>query len=125
MAIGVVARENRVLITRRPSQGLLGGLWEFPGGRIEPGESAATACVREIAEETGLSVEVVRPLKRVKHAYTHFKVELEVFLCRYQKGVVALNGPADHRWAEIHELDRFPFPKANHKFMPALKQLFG
>jgi A/G-specific adenine glycosylase len=121
VAVGVVVRKGRVLITRRPNQGLLGGLWEFPGGRIEPSETPAQACVREIAEETGLSVGIVAHLAAVKHAYTHFKVEVAVFICAYQGGEVRLNGPVDHRWIRLDQMEQFAFPKANHKFMPKLK----
>ena len=124
VAVGVVRQGNRVLITRRPDRGLLGGLWEFPGGRIDPPETPAQACAREIVEETGLTVRVAAPLAEVRHAYTHFKVELSVFICDYQRGRVALNGPVDHCWITLDEMEKFAFPKANHKFMPQLRAFF-
>ncbi|UCF95585.1 MAG: A/G-specific adenine glycosylase, partial [Desulfobacterales bacterium] len=70
IAVGVVFKKNQVLITQRKPEGLLGGLWEFPGGKIRPGESAEAACIREIKEEVNLAIQPVTYLTRVKHAYT-------------------------------------------------------
>jgi A/G-specific adenine glycosylase len=121
VAVGVVWKNGRVLITQRAPEGLLGGLWEFPGGKLKPGEDAATACAREIREETGLRVEVVEALTRVRHAYTHFKIEMDVFICRVAGGRIRLRGPVASRWIRLEEIDRYPFPKANHKFLARLK----
>ena len=121
-AVGVIVRNARVLVTRRPAEGLLGGLWEFPGGKIRPGESPAAACIREIAEEVGLRVEIAEPLAEVRHAYSHFRVRLHVFLCRHRGGRVRLNGPAAFRWVRLEDLDGLALPKANHKFIPLLKR---
>jgi A/G-specific adenine glycosylase len=122
IAVGVIYRDGRVLITQRSNRGLLGGLWEFPGGRIEDGEDPAEACRREIEEEVNLEVAVETHLTQVKHGYTHFKVVLEVFKCRYVSGEVRLNGPVAHRWVTFNELETFPFPKANLKFMHLLNE---
>jgi A/G-specific adenine glycosylase len=121
-AVGVVFKKGRVLITQRPEQGLLGGLWEFPGGKLREGESPAAACVREIKEEVNLEVVVEGPLTLVRHAYSHFRIRLHVFRCRFAAGRVRLNGPAAHRWVRIAEIDRFAFPGANRKFIPLLSQ---
>ncbi len=121
VAVGVIRRGGRVLITRRKSDGLLGGLWEFPGGKVLAGETPEAACVREIKEETNLTVEVTGRISRVNHAYTHFRIEMDVFDCRYLCGRVRLSGGAtDHRWIRLSEIDSYPFPKANHKFFKAL-----
>jgi A/G-specific adenine glycosylase len=120
IAVGVVRRGDRLLITRRKSEGLLGGLWEFPGGKVKPGEPAAEACVREIAEEVNLQVQVLGLLTRVRHAYTHFRIRMDVFTCRFVAGEVRLNGPADYRWVRPTEIDAYPFPRANTKFIPLL-----
>jgi len=121
IAVGVVEHGDRLLITRRPPSGLLGGLWEFPGGKVRDGESPEEACRREIAEEVSLSVEVGARIARVKHAYTHFKVDMDVFRCRYTGGEVTLNGPTDFRWVVMEELEEYAFPRANHKFIPLLR----
>lgn len=120
IAVGVVWRNDRVLITRRKAEGLLGGLWEFPGGKVDDGENPETTCIREIKEETNLVVEVTGRIARVKHAYTHFKIVMEVFCCRYLTGRVSLKGPTAHRWITLREIENYPFPKANHKFFKAL-----
>ncbi|MDD5094348.1 MAG: A/G-specific adenine glycosylase [Dehalococcoidia bacterium] len=122
-AVGVVIRNDRILITRRKSEGLLGGLWEFPGGKINATESAQAACVREIKEETNLDVEICSHLTQVRHAYTHFRVIMEVFVCTCIAGDVKLNGPVDYRWITLAEIERYPFPRANHKFIPLLRDL--
>jgi A/G-specific adenine glycosylase len=123
IAVGVVFKNDRVLITRRKTEGLLGGLWEFPGGKIKDDESAQAACIREIKEEVNLSVHIDRHLTKVKHAYTHFKIVMEVFCCNYVSGRVYLRGPVAFRWIRLNEYKNYPFPKANHKFIPLLKKL--
>lgn len=123
IAVGVVFKNSHVLITRRKLDGLLGGLWEFPGGKVKKGESAETACIREIQEEVNISVQVTSFLTRIKHAYTHFKIHADVFCCKYLAGNVQLNGPIDYLWIKLQDIDRYPLPKANHKFIPLLKKM--
>jgi len=122
IAVGVVLKNDRVLITQRRHDGLLGGLWEFPGGKIKKGETSATACIREIKEETGLNIAVRQYLTQVKHAYTHFKIIVDVFICDNVSGIVALNGPVDYQWITLEQIDDFPIPRANHKFIPRLRE---
>ena len=121
ISVGIVRRGKELLITRRKPEGLLGGLWEFPGGKVEAGETAEAACVREIKEETGLTVAVTGHLTRVAHAYTHFKIEMDVFYCDHVSGRVSLNGPTDHRWISRDRFSEFAFPKANLKFIPLIR----
>lgn len=121
IAVGVVRKGKYLLITRRAESGLLGGLWEFPGGKVREGkETAAEACVREIKEEVNLEIKVGSYLTTVRHAYTHFKIVMDVFLCDYLSGEVALKGPVDYKWITVEEIEQYPFPKANHKFIPLL-----
>jgi A/G-specific adenine glycosylase len=88
IAVGVIWRgrarstDGEVLIAQRREGGLLGGLWEFPGGKREPGESLRRCCAREIWEEVGLRVCVGRKLMTIRHAYSHFRITLHVFECR-------------------------------------------
>jgi A/G-specific adenine glycosylase len=120
IAVGVIYRGNEVLITQRQFDGLLGGLWEFPGGQVEADETAETACVRHIAEVVNLSVRNIKYLTRVRHAFTHFKIVVDVFTCNYQSGEVVLNGPRDAKWIEVAALDDYPLPRATHKFLDKL-----
>lgn len=124
ITVGVVFKNGRVLITRRKPEGLLGGLWEFPGGKIKKAEKAEAACIREIKEEVNLAVKIDSHLCRVRHAYTHFKIQMEVFCCSYVAGRIRLNGPVDHRWIRLDQLAEFPLPKANHKFLSQLNEWY-
>ncbi len=120
IAAGIVAKQDKLLITKRKADGLLGGLWEFPGGKLNKGEQASAACIREIKEETGLQVKIDTHLATIHHAYTHFKIKMEVFCCSYVSGRVRLNGPVDHQWIKLKDISRFAFPKANLKFIPLI-----
>lgn len=120
MVAGMIAKHGKLLIVRRPDKGLLGGLWEFPGDRRPTGENAAEFCRRMIREQTGLMVTVGQPLTRVCHAYTHFKITLEVLACRWESGRVRLDGPAAFRWVHRHELQAFPLPGAMQKVLAGL-----
>ncbi|MFC1857761.1 A/G-specific adenine glycosylase [Thermodesulfobacteriota bacterium] len=120
MATGVVWKKNNFLIVRRKNEGLLGGLWEFPSGEIKDGDDPRNACEVLIREGVNLQIEIDSLLCRVKHAYTHFKIKMDVFNCRYVSGRVRLNGPVAHRWITLNKIDEYPFPKANHKFIPLL-----
>ncbi len=122
VVIGVVRKGDRLLITRRRDEGLLGGLWEFPGGKLAPGETLEDGCRREIREEVGLAVQVEKHLARIRHAYSHFKLVADVFLCRWKGGRVRLDGPVDFRWIRSGEMADYPFPAANHKFMDLVRR---
>ncbi|MDE0017812.1 MAG: A/G-specific adenine glycosylase [Candidatus Poribacteria bacterium] len=121
LAVGVIYNSiGEVLLTQRQLDGLLGGLWEFPGGEIADSETAEAACVRTIAEVVNLSVRNVRYLTRVRHAFTHFKIVVDVFQCDYEAGEVALNGPRDAKWVTVAALRDYPLPRATHKFLDEL-----
>ena len=78
------------------------------------------ACIRNIKEVVNLSVSGIRYLTRVRHAFTHFKIVVDVFTCDYQSGEVVLNGPRDAKWVEIAALREYPLPRATHKFLDKL-----
>ncbi|MGB7275700.1 MAG: 8-oxo-dGTP diphosphatase MutT, partial [Geitlerinemataceae cyanobacterium] len=123
--IGVAVIWNdrkQILIDRRLESGLLGGLWEFPGGKIEPGETIEACIVREIQEELGIEIEVGEHLMTIDHAYTHFRVTLNVYHCRYVSGEPRAIECQEVRWVKLDELDEFPFPKANTRIIEALRK---
>ncbi|NCJ06814.1 A/G-specific adenine glycosylase [Synechococcales cyanobacterium C] len=113
--------QQQILIDRRPQSGLLGGLWEFPGGKVEPGESIPDCIAREIQEELGIEVAVGDHLITVDHAYTHFKVTLMVHHCRHLAGEPQPLACDEVRWVRLAELADFPFPKANQDIIAALQ----
>lgn len=113
--------QGQVLIDKRPAKGLLGGLWEFPGGKLEPGETYEACIQREIKEELGIEIEVGDHLITLDHTYTHFRVTLNVYHGRHLSGEPQPIECDEIRWVTVDELDQFPFPKANEKIIAALK----
>lgn len=120
VAVGVIYKRGRILIDKRPPEGLLGGLWEFPGGKKEPGESFEQALEREVREELGIEVEVKNRIAVVDHAYTHFEVQLHVYTCSYVSGEPQCLGCTDIKWVYPSQLERYAFPTANKKIFPHL-----
>lgn len=114
--------QGQILIDRRPESGLLGGLWEFPGGKVEPGETIAACIQREIQEELAIEIAVGDHLITVDHTYTHFRVTLHVHHCRYLRGEPQPIGCEAIRWVTLPEIEQFPFPKANLQIIAALQQ---
>jgi len=119
---GVIQEGDRVLIAQRPPEGMLGGLWEFPGGKVEPGEGLEECLKRELREELGIEVEVLGPMMTIRHAYTHMRITLHVFRCRRIEGDPRPIGCADVRWVRIAELDRYPFPNTDRRIVERLRQ---
>jgi A/G-specific adenine glycosylase len=122
--IGVAVIWNdreQILIDRRRQEGLLGGLWEFPGGKLEPGETVEACIVREIQEELGIEISVGDRLITVDHTYTHFRVTLYVHHCRYIRGEPQPLECDEIRWVTLAEIDQYPFPKANVQIIEALR----
>ena len=115
-------RGPRILIAQRPLGGMLGGLWEFPGGKRERGESLQECLRREIKEELGIEIEVGQPVTRVEHAYTHFRITLHAFECRLVHGKPRALQVADWRWVTWDELDDFAFAVTDRKIIQALRK---
>jgi A/G-specific adenine glycosylase len=124
-AIGVAVIWNdqkQILIDRRRQEGLLGGLWEFPGGKIEPGETIEACIQREIREELGIEIVVGDRLMIVEHTYSHFHVTLNVHHCQYLSGEPQPIECDEIRWVTLAEIDQYPFPKANVQIIDALRE---
>jgi A/G-specific adenine glycosylase len=122
VAAAVICHEGKILIAQRPLDGMLGGLWEFPGGKQEPGETLPECLQREIREELGLAIDVGAPVTTVKHSYTHFKITLHAFYCYLAGGWPQALGVADWRWTTLAEVDKFAFPRTDLKVIEALRQ---
>jgi A/G-specific adenine glycosylase len=108
-------REGKILIDRRPDHGLLGGLWEFPGGKREPGETLAGALAREIREEMGVRIEVLGKIGTIRHVYSHFRMTLHAYRCRKAGGSV--RSAREWRWAAPKELAELAFPRSDRKLL--------
>ena len=109
----VLRRDGRVLLARRPSKGLLGGLWEFPGGKVEEGESLAGCLEREIQEELGVRIQVGEGLGVYQHAYTHFRITLHAFACKLLEGEPCPVEAAELVWAAAPDLAKYPMGKVD------------
>jgi A/G-specific adenine glycosylase len=109
----IVRKNGRILITKRPDKGLLGGLWEFPGGKQEKGETLPACVRRELKEELSIRVAVGDLFCSVDHAYSHFKITLHCFDCRHLSGTIQNLGVAGFKWVFPRELKKFAFPKAD------------
>lgn len=126
IGVGVVLdREGRVLIDQRLNEGLLGGLWEFPGGKQEPGEAIATTIARELLEELAIAVRVEDELITVEHAYSHRRLRFVVHLCTWLDGEPQPLASQQVRWVAPEDLDAYPFPAANARIIAALRQHLG
>jgi A/G-specific adenine glycosylase len=115
VAAAVIQRDGHVLIARRPPDGLLGGLWEFPGGKLQPGETLASALQREIREELGVAIRVGEPLGVYRHAFTHFRVTLHAFRCALLDGEPRNLEHTGLQWAAPAELSAFPMGKIDRQ----------
>jgi A/G-specific adenine glycosylase len=118
---------GQLLIAKRPDDKLLGGLWEFPGGKQEEGESLQACLARELQEEMAIRVEVGAFFVKVNHAYTHFKITLHVFECDWlpEGGAPQAIECADWRWIEESELDEYAFSAADRQVIAELKARGG
>lgn len=112
--------EGQYLISKRPEDVMLGGLWEFPGGKRENNEPIEQTVVRESIEELGVDVSVEHPLNPVKHIYSHFSVTLYPFICKITGGTPKPKSSDELRWVSRDELHKLPFPKANIKIFEQL-----
>jgi A/G-specific adenine glycosylase len=107
----VIWRDGKVLIAQRPANGLLGGLWEFPGGKLKPGEDLKSGLIREIEEELGVGIQICQPLGIYRHAYTHFRVTVHAFECTLAYGEVTRLHHDAIAWAVPGELSAYPMGK--------------
>ena len=120
VAAGLVFRHGRLLLTQRRTGDHLGGLWEFPGGKREPGEDFPACLRRELREELGIGVEVGPGLERVQHEYPDKAVYLEFFRCKLVEGEPQALGCQAIAWVTPQELSRYEFPAADARLLDRL-----
>jgi A/G-specific adenine glycosylase len=118
----VIPQEDRVLLAKRPPGGLLGGMWEFPGGKQKEHETLEETLSREIMEELNLEVEIGDFLGQYQHAYTHYKVTLHAFCCRLVSEDLQLNYHTDSAWVPLEELGDYPMGKIDRLIAEQLQQ---
>lgn len=114
VAIGILRRNGRYLIQKRPSKGLLADLWEFPGGKVEKNETPQVALGRELKEELGVGVRSARHVLNVRHFYTQFRVQLHVYACELDSYPRA---SAVRKWVGQKELSKYPMPSGSAKIV--------
>ena len=116
----MIEKDGRYLITQRPPTASLPLLWEFPGGRVEPGETDQAALARELSEEMGITVEVGDRSIHVEHAYEQYDIDFCVYRCRLVAGPIRHVRVHAHRWVRPEELDQYEFPPADEKSIAKL-----
>ena len=117
----VLRRDDKVLLAKRPSKGLLGGMWEFPGGKVEPDESLQSCLAREIHEELGVDIHVGQPFGIYEHAYSHFSITLHAFLCELVDGEPRAIEAAELAWVPPAELKQYPMGKVDRQIAQSLQ----
>ncbi len=120
VAVGMIWHQGKILIARRFDRDLLGGLWEFPGGHQERGETLQECVKREVCEELGIAIAVGKQVAAVEHGYSHFSITLHAFRCRYLRGRPRALGCAAWKWVSPRALSRYAFPAANRKIIAML-----
>jgi len=118
--IAVIQKEEKYLIQKRPPEGLLADLWEFPGGKKKGRESYVQALHRETAEELGARIKKSRLLTKVKHFYTQFEVTLRAYECTLEKSPSLEKDK--HRWVTLKGMRRYPFPSGSAKIVRFLEE---
>ncbi len=125
VAVALIDVDGRVLIAKRPEGKTLAGLWEFPGGKVEPGERPEAALIRELREELGIEVSesCLAPFVFASHAYDSFHLLMPLYLCRRWDGVVAAREHAALAWVRPDRLSDYPMPPADEPLVAWLRDL--
>ena len=125
VAVALIDVDGRVLIAKRPEGKTLAGLWEFPGGKVEPGERPEAALIRELREELGIEVSesCLAPFVFASHAYDSFHLLMPLYLCRRWDGVVAAREHDALAWVRPNQLSDYPMPPADEPLVAWLRDL--
>jgi 8-oxo-dGTP diphosphatase len=122
-AVALIDREGRVLLAQRPEGKSMAGLWEFPGGKVEPGETPEAALIRELQEELGIDTwaSCLAPLTFASHAYESFHLLMPLFACRKWEGIPQSREGQALKWVRASELRNYPMPPADIPLIPILR----
>lgn len=124
-AVALVDRDGRVLIAQRPEGKSMAGLWEFPGGKIEPGETPERALIRELHEELGIDTwaSCLAPLTFASHSYDDFHLLMPLYVCRKWEGITQPLENQTLKWVYARELQKYPMPAADIPLIAVLRDL--
>ena len=122
-AVALVDKDGRILIAKRPNGKSMSGLWEFPGGKVEPGETPEQALVRELSEELGIKTwnSCLAPLAFASLTYEEFHLLMLLFVCRKWDGIVLPKEEQELKWVYSRELKNYPMPPADTPLIPILR----
>ena len=126
-AVALVDADGRVLIAQRPDGKDMAGLWEFPGGKVEPGERPEETLIREVHEELGITVQeaCLAPLTFASHAYDGFHLLMPLYICRRWDGFVQAREGQALKWVRPRQLRDHPMPPADEPLIPAIIDILG
>ncbi|WP_298679274.1 8-oxo-dGTP diphosphatase MutT [uncultured Lentibacter sp.] len=122
-AVALLDKDNRVLLAQRPAGKSMAGLWEFPGGKIEAGETPEAALVRELNEELGIETwnSCLAPLTFASHSYADFHLLMPLFVCRKWNGILTAREGQTLAWVQPNKLKDYPMPAADIPLIPILR----
>ena len=122
-AVALIDRDGRVLLAQRPKGKSMAGLWEFPGGKVEKGETPEAALVRELHEELGIETwdSCMAPLTFASHKYEDFHLLMPLFACRKWSGIVQAKEGQSLKWVLAKDLSKYPMPAADLPLIPILR----
>ncbi len=126
-AVALIDADNRVLIAQRPAAKSMAGLWEFPGGKVEPGETPEAALIRELKEELGIEVclTCLAPFNFASHTYEKFHLLMPLYICRTWEGEITPREGQAIKWVRALDLTSYPMPPADEPLIPWLRDLLG
>lgn len=124
-AVALIDVDGRVLLAQRPAGKSLAGLWEFPGGKVEPGETPEHALIRELQEELGINTwsSCLAPLSFASHSYDDFHLLMPLFACRKWDGIPMPREGQTLKWVHARDLTDYPMPPADIPLIPILREL--
>jgi 8-oxo-dGTP diphosphatase len=121
----IIVRQGLVFCAKRPPKSILGDLWEFPGGKVEPGETLEAALHREIKEELGISIRILDPLLSLVHQYDTHEVKVHTYLCEWTEGDLTLHVHTQSKWLTVDELETLDWVAADDPVIVHLKKKLG